>query len=124
MIRPTARMACFAASVPSEITVAGSKLVGSAQRRGRAALLQHGSIPLAGDQRVLQEAWPGSLPATAATTVSAAAGRRIDFAEAARVIVTGFREVLGVELEPGELTAREHAAIEAPTTERAAHHGV
>jgi lipoate-protein ligase A len=122
--RPTSRVACFAASVPGEILVAGGKLVGSAQRRGRSGLLQHGSIPLAGDQRVLEEAWPGSLAAGAATTLSAAAGRRIGFAEAARAVAAGFREVLGVELEPGELSAAEHAAIAAPATERAAHHGV
>lgn len=41
--RPTG-FACFAAAGGHEITVAGRKLVGSAQRRGRAAFLQHGSL--------------------------------------------------------------------------------
>lgn len=36
--------ACFGAAGGHEITVDGRKLVGSAQRRGRAAFLQHGSI--------------------------------------------------------------------------------
>lgn len=36
--------ACFGAAGGHEITVGGRKLVGSAQRRGRVAFLQHGSI--------------------------------------------------------------------------------
>ena len=123
-IRPTSRIACFAASVPSEITVAGRKLVGSAQRRGRTALLQHGSIPLAGDQRVLEVAWPGSLAVDAATTVSVAAGRTIGPVEAAGAIAAGIREILAITLEPGELGRHERAAIAAQATEPAALHGV
>lgn len=41
--RPTG-FACFDAAGGHEITVAGRKLVGSAQRRGRRAFLQHGSL--------------------------------------------------------------------------------
>lgn len=123
-IRPTSRVACFAASVPSEITVAGRKLVGSAQRRGRTALLQHGSIPLAGDQRVLDLAWPGSLAGDAATTVSAAAGRAVGPAEAARAIAGGLRAILAIALEPGELGPGERAALAIEATEPAALHGV
>jgi lipoate-protein ligase A len=78
-LRPASRQACFAASVPGEIVAAGRKLVGSAQRRSRRAFLQHGSIPLAGDQSVLAAIWPGSLDPDRVTTVSAAAGRAIGF---------------------------------------------
>jgi lipoate-protein ligase A len=123
-VRPTSRIACFAASVPNEITVAGRKLVGSAQQRGRVALLQHGSIPLAGDQRVLEVTWPGSLAVDAATTVSVAAGRTIGPAEAAGAIAAGIREILAITLEPGELGRHERAAIAARATEPAALHGV
>ena len=38
--------ACFAALSRYELSIAGRKLVGSAQKRGQRALLQHGSIPL------------------------------------------------------------------------------
>jgi lipoate-protein ligase A len=46
---------CFRAPAPGEVTAAGRKLVGSAQVRLEGALLQHGSVILAGDQRVLAD---------------------------------------------------------------------
>ncbi|ETW96512.1 MAG: octanoyltransferase [Candidatus Entotheonella factor] len=47
--------ACFAALSRYELSVSGKKLVGSAQKRGQHALLQHGSIPLSLDrQRLFQ----------------------------------------------------------------------
>ena len=115
-IRPTSRVACFAASVPHEITAGGRKLVGSAQRRGRRALLQHGSIPLAGEQGILADAWPGSLAPSSATTVSAAAGREIGAEEAARAIADAFAAVLGMPLAPGALSARERRHVESTLT--------
>lgn len=39
--------ACFAVAAPGEVTVAGRKLVGSAQARVEGSLLQHGSLLLA-----------------------------------------------------------------------------
>jgi len=47
--------ACFAALSRYELSVAGKKIVGSAQKRAQRALLQHGSIPLWIDrQRLFQ----------------------------------------------------------------------
>jgi lipoate-protein ligase A len=40
---------CFSFPTPHEIEVGGKKIVGSAQKRDKEALLQHGSIPLAMD---------------------------------------------------------------------------
>jgi lipoate-protein ligase A len=40
---------CFSFPTPHEIEVRGRKIVGSAQKRDKQALLQHGSIPLAMD---------------------------------------------------------------------------
>jgi lipoate-protein ligase A len=40
---------CFSFPTPHEIEVNGKKIVGSAQKRDKQALLQHGSIPLAMD---------------------------------------------------------------------------
>ncbi len=112
-VRPTSRRACFDATVAWEIEAGGKKLVGSAQRRSRGALLQHGSIPLDGDQSLLAELWPGSLGRGRATTVSAAAGRRVDFDELARSLRSAFERWLGSGLEPGALTERELVAIDA-----------
>ena len=53
--RALASAACFAALSRYELSVAGKKLVGSAQKRAQHALLQHGSIPLWMDrQRLFQ----------------------------------------------------------------------
>lgn len=109
--RPASRLACFAASVPYEITVDGAKLVGSAQRRTRRAVLQHGSIPLAGDQSVLRETWPECLGPRAATTLSAAAGRPVGFEEAAAALSAGLTRGLNVRLADGVWGEREDAAV-------------
>lgn len=109
--RPASRLACFAASVPYEITSGRAKLVGSAQRRTRQALLQHGSIPLAGDQSALREAWPESLDPRAATTLSAAAGRPVGFDEAAASLAAALAEGLNVRLVTGVWGDEEDAAV-------------
>ncbi len=109
--RPDSRLACFAASVPYEITSGGAKLVGSAQRRTRRALLQHGSIPLAGNQSVLREAWPESLDPRAATTLSAAAGRPVGFAEATASLASALAEGLNVRLVTGVWGDERDAAV-------------
>ncbi|HEY7472903.1 MAG TPA: hypothetical protein VIE68_11210 [Gemmatimonadota bacterium] len=111
-LRPTSRRACFASSAPGEIAVDGRKLVGSAQRRTRRAFLQHGSIPLAGEQGVLAEVWPGCLEPERTTCVSSAAGRCVGFDELARAVVTAFEESMNVELAQGELSDEEILAID------------
>jgi lipoate-protein ligase A len=118
-IQPTSRLACFAASVPWEIAVAGRKLVGSAQRRTRRAFLQHGSIPLAGDQKLLADIWPGSLEPDRMTTVSSAVGRRVGFEELAAALGAAFEESLSAKLEPGGLTREELSGIAALCLQRA-----
>ncbi len=73
---------CFQAPAPGEVTLAGRKLVGSAQVRVGGSFLQHGSIILRGDQSrltsmtgeaddprppaTLEEALPGIEPAAVA----------------------------------------------------------
>lgn len=53
--RETTSPACFAVLARYELSVAGKKIVGSAQKRLQRALLQHGSIPLWLDrQRLFQ----------------------------------------------------------------------
>ena len=49
----SASPACFAAMSRYELSATGRKLVGSAQKRGRRSLLQHGSIPLSMDRQRL-----------------------------------------------------------------------
>jgi lipoate-protein ligase A len=112
-IRPGSHRACFAATVPWEIEVEGRKLVGSAQRRSRRALLQHGSIPLSGDQALLDEIWPGSLEPGRTTTVASAVGRVVGFGELATILVAAFASSLGAELVPEKLSDAELRALDA-----------
>lgn len=109
---PASRLACFAATVPWEIEAGGRKLLGSAQRRSRNVFLQHGSLPLAGDPTAIPErVWPGSFAGGAVTTVSAAAGRTVMFADVAAALRAGLEDSLNVCLAPGVLTDRERASV-------------
>ncbi|MGH7588345.1 MAG: lipoate--protein ligase family protein [Gemmatimonadota bacterium] len=111
---PASRLACFAATVPWEIEAGGRKLLGSAQRRSRGALLQHGSLPLAGDPTAIPErVWPGSFAGSSIITLSAAAGRAVGFAEVADALRSGLEAVLNVRLSSGVLTDRERASVRA-----------
>lgn len=47
---------CFSYPTGNEILVNGKKLIGSAQKRGRNSLLQHGSIPITMDIKILANA--------------------------------------------------------------------
>jgi lipoate-protein ligase A len=69
---------CFAAPVGGEITVRGRKLVGSAQLREGAALLQHGSLLLAGGQTTVQEVTRGGAPPDFAVPLAEATGATPD----------------------------------------------
>ncbi len=111
--------ACFEVPSAYEITVAGRKLIGSAQTRPAGKVLQHGSLPLYGDiarvaryltfavedDRVALEA---HLRARA-TTLSDALVRQITFVEAAQAMAHGFAEALNLEMVMDEPTASERA---------------
>jgi len=108
---------CF--EVPSiyEITVDGKKLIGSAQRRQKKGVLQHGSLPLTGDLgRITQvlhfedtearQAATGRL-LMRATTVESVLSREVTWEEAARAFRDGFSDVLNLKLIPQGLSERE-----------------
>jgi lipoyl(octanoyl) transferase len=67
--------ACFASPAGGEITVGGRKLVGSAQLREGAALLQHGSLLLAGRQNTVRDVTRGPPPADLAIPLADVTGR-------------------------------------------------
>ncbi len=50
---PAEAVSCFTASARNELQVDGRKLVGSAQRKSRNVLLQHGSLPLSARHKEL-----------------------------------------------------------------------
>jgi lipoate-protein ligase A len=91
--RPAARAragACFAAPAGGEVLVDGRKLVGSAQARRGRAMLQHGSVLLAGTQALArlvsrERGAPGG-----DTTLAAVCGRPVSFAETAEALVAAW----------------------------------
>ena len=78
--------ACFAQPVGGEVLLGGRKVVGSAQVRQGAALLQHGSVLLGGSQDLVARISRGSPPASGAASLSGALGRRVEFADVASAI--------------------------------------
>jgi lipoate-protein ligase A len=118
----TANPVCFERPSTYEITVGGKKLVGSAQARRKAGVLQHGSLPLTGDLRRILQAlvYPDEESRTRAaerllrqaTTVETALGRVVTWDEAAEAFVSAFRSVLALDLQPASLTPRELSRAE------------
>lgn len=118
--------ACFEVPSAYEITVAGKKLMGSAQTQANGRVLQHGSLPLRGDiGRVADYLWfpveadRESLRAhlrSRATTLRDALGRAVAFDEACAAMTAGFAAGLNLELEPGPPTPAEMAAAAAALT--------
>lgn len=122
---------CFEMPSTHEITVAGKKLIGSAQARKKAGVLQHGSLPLEGDlTRICQVlVFTDDLARQAAaerlrgraTTVASALGRVVDWEAAAQAFVDGFESALGICLERSELIAPEIARTEELVREKYGH---
>jgi len=105
--RALASSACFAALSRYELSVAGKKLVGSAQKRAQRALLQHGSIPLRMDRQRLFQCLQmpperrAALVQEAYTTMGAVnemAPTPVTLATLHDALRQGFRTTFGVEL--------------------------
>jgi lipoate-protein ligase A len=80
--------ACFAGAAGGEVMVAGRKVVGSAQLRQGAALLQHGSVLLDGDQATVAAVSRGTAPADLSAPLAELLGRPVSGAEVAEAIAT------------------------------------
>ncbi len=101
--------ACFDTPAAYELTVAGRKLVGSAQTRRAGSILQHGAIPLtphAERLAALLHHPPDDL-GTRMIALDRAAGRRIEFDELADALLAGFRDVWSITFERGALSEHE-----------------
>jgi lipoate-protein ligase A len=104
---------CFEVPSTYEVTVAGKKLVGSAQVRREGVVLQHGTLPLVGDIARICEvlaSHPDKARVRArAATVEAVVRRAVSFDEAVQAVSQGMADVLNLELVPGDLTPQERA---------------
>ncbi len=108
---------CFEVPSNYEITVGGRKLIGSAQVRRHGAVLQHGSIPLAGDITRICEVlvFPTEYERTLAKqrvlgraiTVEEALGTQVSWGEAAHTMAEAFAETFALEMVLGGLTDEE-----------------
>jgi lipoate-protein ligase A len=122
---------CFEVPSTYEITVAGKKLIGSAQARKKQGVLQHGSLPLTGDlTRICQALTFENEPArqeaserllARATTVESALGRAIAWETAARAFIHAFEAQLGLSLVQGELSESESSRTEELVREKYDH---
>ncbi len=91
---------CFLHQTPADLTINGSKVAGSAQRKLRGALLQHGSLLLT------RSPFAPHLPG-----INDAAGRDIFTPESlAAALAERFTSDTGWSLEPGEWTREEREA--------------
>jgi lipoate-protein ligase A len=88
---------CFEVIAAHELTLAGRKLVGSAQARRQGALLQQGSIRLA----------PEPAEAAQATSLQEALGRQVNWDGLAESLIEGCARAWGIEIRPGGLTTEE-----------------
>ena len=86
---------CFRLPAEGEVTVAGRKLVGSAQARLGEALLQHGSILLADDQGLVEALGRGRGSTDPPATLSEVLGAEPAPAALEEAVLLGFREVMG-----------------------------
>jgi len=95
---------CFARPAPDELCARGRKLVGSAQRRTRGGILQHGSIRVLPDAA---EARAAAGLARGAATSLWELGIRHSLETVRGCLVEAFQAALGARFQGRELAARE-----------------
>jgi lipoate-protein ligase A len=113
---------CFEVPSAYEITVAGRKLIGSAQVRRRKSVLQHGSLPLTGNISEICEVlrYPDELRRDAArtqvrqraATLEDALGTTMSWSQAAQAFKYGFERALDIKFQTAELSPDEMVAVE------------
>lgn len=122
---------CFEVPSMYEITVAGKKLIGSAQARKKEGVLQHGSLPLTGDLRRICEVLVFENESARqnaaerllrrATTVESAWGRVVRWEEAADAFIHAFETQLEICFDRGELSESERCRAEELVREKYGH---
>jgi lipoate-protein ligase A len=91
---------CFMATTGSDLHHKGVKLIGSAQLRRRGGVLQHGSVPLNQDPRLMSEIL--NEPAAALVrhhNLFDLVGRQIQIHELQAAMLNGFTQAFGFELK-------------------------
>lgn len=112
--------ACFAAATQADLECCGRKVCGSAQVRHSGSVLQHGSILIADNSRLLFELMnfessdsreAGLRDYRRRCASLDGLGCHASWGEIAECFLEGFSRVFGVEVVNGELSAREKARL-------------
>lgn len=90
---------CFSYPAEYEIVVGGKKIVGSAQKRGKRAMLQQGSIFMRQPPREILSVLKNPCAEHNAVSVEEMLGREVGFEELSEALFCGFKEKLGVCFE-------------------------
>ncbi len=104
---------CFSFPARNEIEINGKKIVGSAQKRTGLKFIQHGSIPLEGDQGLLEavSTLEGNESRIRMISLSQALNRKVDFDGAVEHLISGFADFFQVSLSPKILSAEDRDLI-------------
>jgi lipoate-protein ligase A len=89
---------CFAAKEKYDILIGGRKIGGSAQKRCRGAIFQHGSIPIA--------------PQPHGASLSDLLGRTVPREELSKILAGSFKETFNITPAEGRLSTREEDILE------------
>jgi len=98
---------CFSFPTPNELEIHGKKIVGSAQKRDKKALLQHGSIPLSMDYELYASGTnsrPGILKRSMTTLSEVSKVRAKDLQES---LVKSFSRFIDQEMENFKFSASQ-----------------
>ena len=108
---------CFDEPAPGEVTVAGRKLVGSAQARLGGAILQHGSVLIGPGQERLLGLRPsvGGGASRTPTCLEEVLGQAPLWADLVDAVVSGVQGVVEGDWRRGELNGAERAKSRALT---------
>jgi len=119
---------CFTSTAQYEIALEGRKLIGSAQRRMGAVLLQHGSLLLGPEHKHIVDFLPDGAEALKerfrreldrqTLSLSEALGRPIAFVEAATALRAGLGDAFDIALIDADLSLEERADAEALMAEK------
>ncbi|MFC1568520.1 biotin/lipoate A/B protein ligase family protein [Candidatus Margulisiibacteriota bacterium] len=90
---------CFEYPAEYEIVSNNQKIVGSAQKRGKKALLQQGSIFVRDTKKELFSVLRNPYNEQMAVSVEDVLGREVGFAELSKALISGFEEGLGVKFK-------------------------
>ena len=110
---PGGEILCYLNPGSSDVIVRGRKISGSAQLRRHGRILQQGTLLIHFEAEIWSKLIPTRTPREHldryVAGLSDITGREVELEEALNAMVDGFRRALGLELEPGSLSAKEAA---------------